>query len=77
MRYELALHGICGDSETDLPVVTNDALAGKHGEYDLMLAIQRLEVSGPFRGGGYVRSVSAPRTQHRRARDVPPPVVRS
>jgi len=34
----LLLHGIGGDSETDLPVVTKDALAGKHGEYDLVLA---------------------------------------
>jgi type I restriction enzyme M protein len=34
----LLLHGIGGDSETDLPVVTRDALAGKHGEYDLVLA---------------------------------------
>ncbi len=34
----LLLHGIGGDSETDLPVTTKDALAGKHGEYDLVLA---------------------------------------
>lgn len=35
----LLLHGIGGESDTtDLPVVTKDALAGKHGEYDLILA---------------------------------------
>jgi len=34
----LLLHGIGGDSDSDLPVVTKDALAGKHGEYDLVLA---------------------------------------
>jgi type I restriction enzyme M protein len=34
----LLLHGIGGDSELDLPVVTKDALAGKHGEYNLVLA---------------------------------------
>ena len=34
----LLLHGIGGESEEDLPVVTKDALAGKHGEYDLVLA---------------------------------------
>jgi type I restriction enzyme M protein len=34
----LLLHGIGGDSESDLPVVTKDALAGKHGEYDVVLA---------------------------------------
>ncbi len=34
----LLLHGIGGDSEKDLPVVTKDALAGKHGEYELVLA---------------------------------------
>jgi type I restriction enzyme M protein len=34
----LLLHGIGGDSEEDLPVVTKDALAGKHGEYDIVLA---------------------------------------
>jgi type I restriction enzyme M protein len=35
----LLLHGIGGESDTtDLPVVTKDALAGKHGEYDLVLA---------------------------------------
>ncbi|HXB02027.1 MAG TPA: class I SAM-dependent DNA methyltransferase [Opitutaceae bacterium] len=35
----MMLHGIGGESDTiDLPVVTKDALAGKHGEYDLVLA---------------------------------------
>ncbi|HEX7681803.1 MAG TPA: class I SAM-dependent DNA methyltransferase [Thermoanaerobaculia bacterium] len=34
----LLLHGIGGDSELDLPVVTKDALAGKHGEYNVVLA---------------------------------------
>ena len=34
----LLLHGIGGDSDDDLPVVTKDALAGKHGEYDIVLA---------------------------------------
>ena len=34
----LLLHGIGGESESDLPVVTKDALAGKHGEYDIVLA---------------------------------------
>jgi type I restriction enzyme M protein len=34
----LLLHGIGDDSETDMPVVTKDALAGKHGEYDMVLA---------------------------------------
>ena len=34
----LLLHGIGGESEEDLPVVTKDALAGKHGEYDIVLA---------------------------------------
>ena len=34
----LLLHGIGGDLEEDLPVVTKDALAGKHGEYELVLA---------------------------------------
>lgn len=35
----MLLHGIGGESDTDdLPVVTKDALAGKHGEYDLVLA---------------------------------------
>jgi N-6 DNA Methylase len=32
------LHGIGGESEEDLPVVTKDALAGKHGEYEIVLA---------------------------------------
>ena len=33
------LHGIGSESDADeLPVVTKDALAGKHGEYDLVLA---------------------------------------
>jgi type I restriction enzyme M protein len=40
----LLLHGIGGESEADmplnngLPVATKDALAGKHGEYDIVLA---------------------------------------
>ena len=34
----LLLHGIGGDLEEDLPVVTKDALAGKHGEYKIVLA---------------------------------------
>jgi type I restriction enzyme M protein len=34
----LLLHGIGGDSDCELPVVTKDALAGKHGEYDIVLA---------------------------------------
>ncbi len=34
----LLLHGIGGDSESELPVVTKDALAGKHGEYNMVLA---------------------------------------
>jgi type I restriction enzyme M protein len=35
----MLLHGIGGESDTtDLPVTTKDALTGKHGEYDLVLA---------------------------------------
>src|SRR5205823_12369114 len=34
----LLLHGIGGDSDADLPVTTKDALAAKHGEYDIVLA---------------------------------------
>ena len=35
----LLLHGIGGESDTtDLPVTTKDALAGKHGEYEMVLA---------------------------------------
>jgi type I restriction enzyme M protein len=34
----LLLHGIGGESEEDFPVVTKDALAGKHGEYEIVLA---------------------------------------
>ncbi len=34
----LLLHGIGGESETDLPVTTKDAVAGKHGEYEIVLA---------------------------------------
>jgi len=34
----LLLHGIGGESEKDLPVVTKDALTGKHGEYEIVLA---------------------------------------
>ena len=34
----LLLHGIGGELESDLPVVTKDALATKHGEYEIVLA---------------------------------------
>ena len=34
----LLLHGIGGESEEDMPVVTRDALSGKHGEYEIVLA---------------------------------------
>ncbi len=34
----MLLHGIGSESDSDLPVVTRDALAGKHGEYDMVLA---------------------------------------
>ncbi len=34
----LLLHGIGGESDEDLPVATKDALADKHGEYDIVLA---------------------------------------
>jgi type I restriction enzyme M protein len=35
----LLLHGIGGEADaTDLPITTRDALAGKHGEYDMVLA---------------------------------------
>jgi type I restriction enzyme M protein len=34
----LLLHGIGGESDTEMPVVTKDALAGKHGEYEIVLA---------------------------------------
>ncbi len=35
----LLLHGIGGDSGAiDLPIITKDALSGKHGEYDIVLA---------------------------------------
>ncbi|HKO44426.1 MAG TPA: N-6 DNA methylase [Pyrinomonadaceae bacterium] len=34
----LLLHSIGGESEKDMPVVTRDALAGKHGEYEIVLA---------------------------------------
>ena len=34
----LLLHGIGGDSESELPVATKDALRDKHGEYDVVLA---------------------------------------
>ena len=34
----LLLHGIGGELEENLPVVTKDALAGKHGEYEIVLA---------------------------------------
>lgn len=34
----MLLHGIGSDSETDMPVIRIDALAGKHGEYSMVLA---------------------------------------
>ncbi len=34
----MLLHGIGSESDTDLPIVTKDALVGKHGEYDMVLA---------------------------------------
>jgi len=34
----LLLHGIGDEASDDLPVITKDALAGKHGEYDIVLA---------------------------------------
>lgn len=34
----LLLHGIGGESDAELPVVTKDALTGKHGEYEIVLA---------------------------------------
>lgn len=34
----LLLHGIGGELEENLPVVTKDALGGKHGEYEMVLA---------------------------------------
>jgi type I restriction enzyme M protein len=34
----LLLHGIGGESDTDMPVLTKDGLASKHGEYDMVLA---------------------------------------
>jgi len=34
----LLLHGIGSESDSDLPVVTKDALAAKHGEYSIVLA---------------------------------------
>jgi type I restriction enzyme M protein len=34
----LLLHGIGSESDEDMPVVTKDALAGKHGEYEIVLA---------------------------------------
>ncbi|HLX62341.1 MAG TPA: class I SAM-dependent DNA methyltransferase [Planctomycetota bacterium] len=34
----LLLHGIGGESDAEMPVVTKDALAGKHGEYEIALA---------------------------------------
>jgi type I restriction enzyme M protein len=34
----LLLHGIGGELEENLPVITKDALAGKHGEYEMVLA---------------------------------------
>jgi type I restriction enzyme M protein len=34
----LLLHGIGGELEENLPVTTKDALAGKHGEYQMVLA---------------------------------------
>ncbi|CAN5488330.1 class I SAM-dependent DNA methyltransferase [soil metagenome] len=34
----MMLHGIGGESDADVPVMTRDALAGKHGEYEMVLA---------------------------------------
>ena len=34
----LLLHGIGSESDEELPVFTKDALAGKHGEFDIVLA---------------------------------------
>ena len=34
----LLLHGIAGNGSDEVPVVVKDALAGKHGEYDMVLA---------------------------------------
>lgn len=34
----LLLHGIGSEAGDDLPVITKDALAGKHGEYEIVLA---------------------------------------
>ncbi len=34
----LLLHGIGSEADSDLPVVTKDALAAKHGEYNVVLA---------------------------------------
>ncbi len=34
----LLLHGIGSESDSDMPVVTKDALSGKHGEFDMVLA---------------------------------------
>ncbi len=34
----LLLHGIGGESDTDMPVITKDGLASKHGEYNIVLA---------------------------------------
>jgi type I restriction enzyme M protein len=34
----LLLHGIGGEGDVDLPVLVRDALAGKHGEYDIVVA---------------------------------------
>ncbi len=38
----LLLHGIGGESTEDLPVVTKDALAGKHQEYQAVWRIRPL-----------------------------------
>ena len=34
----MLLHGIGDESDEEMPVVTKDALAAKHGEYDIVLA---------------------------------------
>lgn len=34
----LLLHGVGSESDVDMPVVSKDALAGKHGEYEMVLA---------------------------------------
>jgi type I restriction enzyme M protein len=62
----LLLHGIGGESgdgtDSDMPVVTKDALAGKHGEYEIVLAIP------PFGKKSSVTIVKRRRASRRRNR---------